>query len=125
MTETLIAKFAGPIWEALKYIWIAFIGLLVWIFRRQDAEIKRLQNEVSEMKGNLAQTVDHAFFEEKRKEIEKKVEGDHQRIVDTIREIHSMMREDLSHCNNGVMEQIKELRGFLISHMERRSNPRD
>jgi hypothetical protein len=107
----------------LKWLGAAVLGLLVWIWKRQDAEIKSLKISVETMHSN--------YQSEIKKEADRiriEVKGDHEKIeekvIDAMKEIHDNMRIDLHNCNNGLMTEIRDLRGFLMNHLERRGAPR-
>jgi len=121
METTIIAKLAALLWETFKWLGAALLGLLVWIWKRQDAEIKSLKLTVSEMRENVVYKAD---LDEQADRIREEVKDEHQKIVDAVKEFHENMRDDLHNCNNGLMVEIRDLRGFLMNHLERRGSPR-
>lgn len=126
MEQTIMAKLAGLLWEALKWSGAALVGLLVWIFKRQDAKIKKLQEVIAEMRENVVYKHD---LDEKADSIEAKVKSEHERIIAEVQyshnRIHDLMREDLQACNQAVMNEVRQIREFMFNHLERRGKPRD
>jgi hypothetical protein len=121
METTIIAKLAAFLWEILKWLGAAILGLLVWIWKRQDAEIKSLKLTVSEMRENVVYKAD---LDEQADRIREEVKDEHTKIVEAVKDIQHIMRGDLVLCNEGLKTEIRELRGFLMNHLERRGSPR-
>jgi hypothetical protein len=119
--EALFAKLAAPLWETLKWLGAALLGLLIWIWKRQDADIKSLKITVSEMRENVVYKAD---LDDQADRIREEVKDEHQKIVDAVKDIHGTMRDDLINCNQSLMTEIRDLRGFLMNHLERRGTPR-
>lgn len=120
--EAILVKFVGPLWEGTKWLMAALIGLLLWTWKRQDSDIKHLKKAVSEMRENVVYKGD---LDAQADRIREEVKDEHNKIVDSVKDIHHMMKRDLQMCNNNVMTEIRDLRGFLMNHLERRSKSRD
>ena len=119
--EAILVKFVGPIWEFIKWLMAALIGLLLWTWKRQDSDIKHLKKAVSEMRENVVYKGD---LDEQADRIREEVKDEHNKIVDSVKDIHHMMKDDLHSCNQNIMTEIRDLRGFLMNHLERRGKPR-
>jgi hypothetical protein len=123
METTIIAKLAAFFWESIKWLGAALLGLLVWIWKRQDAELKSLKITVETMHSNYQSEI-----KKEADRIRLEVKCDHEKIeekvIDAMKDIHENMRDDLHNCNEGLMTEIRDLRGFLMNHLERRGNPR-
>lgn len=119
--EAIMVKLVGPLWETLKWLMAALIGLLLWTWKRQDSDIKHLKKVVSEMRENVVYKGD---LDQQAERIREEVKDEHNKIVDSVKDIHHMMKSDLHTCNQNIMTEIRDLRGFLMNHLERRSKPR-
>ena len=119
--EAILVKFVGPLWEGIKWLAAALIGLLLWTWKRQDSDIKHLKKAFSEMRENVVYKGD---LDEQADRIREEVKDEHSKIVDSVKDIHHMMKNDLHVCNQNIMTEIRDLRGFLMNHLERRSKPR-
>lgn len=140
MPETLLAKLAGLLWESIKGLAVLIVGLLSYLFRRQDKVITDIQTELSTLKTRVVYKDD---LDVKAKEIEARVAVEHQRIYDKVTEAvetlisnqnrsNDQLREDMITYNVSVMkqingpvsEQIAEIRNYVFNHIERRSTER-
>ena len=135
MIETIYAKIGAFLLDALKWAWVAIIGLLVHIYnghrKRIDGHGMRIgviEKDVSEMKSRVVYQAD---LDAKADEIKAEVKHEHQRIIDEQIKSNHVLRDELVTCNQNVMshistmrDDIREVRSLLMSVLDRRKEPR-
>lgn len=137
--EALFAKLLGPIWELFKWLLTLVIGILTWLFLRHEDSIKSLKTKVTEIDVLKAEVVTLKELDSREAKIMHKVESEHQRIIDVLERSLEEHQNKLITCNENVMshvevlrgdfkeakDDIKEVRNYMINHLERRQKERD
>ena len=137
--EALLAKLIGPLWELFKWLLTVFVGVLTWLFLRHEDSIKSLKNKVTEIYVLNAEVVTLKELDSREAKIMHKVESEHQRIIDVLERSLEEHQNKLITCNENVMshvevlrgdfkeakDDIKEVRNYMMNHLERRQKERD
>ena len=125
----LWAIIVGPVWDFVKWILLLIVGILTWIWKRQDSRIDGLAEKI----GNHVTKDD---MNEKVAEVEARVQREHESIISEIHRsneqtqmrqdlANEQMRKDLKDCNSQVMGQVSQIREFIFNHLERRGKDKE
>lgn len=134
--EILLAKTLGLAWDLIKGLVLLVVGWLTWRWRKQEAKVEKIDSDLTTLK---AEVVTLKELDSREAKIMHKVESEHQRIIDVLEKSLQEHQNKLITCNENVMahvevlrgdfkeakSDIKEVRNFMMNHLERRQTEKD
>ena len=129
--EILFAKTIGIAWDLIKGLILLILGWLTWRWRKQEKKIEEIDSGLITLR---AEVVTLKELDSREAKIMTKVESEHQRIIDVLEKSLEEHQNKLITCNENVMahvevlrgdfkeakSDIKEVRNFMMNHLERR-----
>ena len=136
MESTILAKTFAIILEAMKWLAVALLGLLVWTWKKHDSKVSKMDERIviveSDVHSLKAKYITKDDLDHREKKIMDRVDVEHQRIITTIDNSIDAMKDELITCNKNVMlhienvsTDVREIREFMFNHIERRNPPRE
>lgn len=134
--DILLAKTIGVAWDLIKGMVVLIVGWMTWRWRKLEAKVDKNDSDIILLKAEVV-TIKELDLREAK--IMLKVETEHQHIIDVLEKSLQEHQNKLITCNENVMahvevlrgdfkeakSDIKEVRNFMMNHLERRQTEKD